>query len=46
MSKYIEKIIDGERFACINDFFQDNFMPLECHEEALEELKSSNEQRY
>jgi chromosome segregation ATPase len=44
MSKYIEKIIDGERFACINDFFQDNFMPLECHEEALEELKSSNEQ--
>ena len=44
MSKYIEKIIDGQKYVCMNEFFEDNFMPIECHEEALEELKSSNEQ--
>jgi len=44
MSKYIEKIIDGQKFICMNEFFEDNYMPIECYEEAIEELKSSNEQ--
>lgn len=44
MSKYIEKIIDGQRFIAMNDYFEENFMPMECHEEAIEELKSSIEQ--
>lgn len=44
MSKYIEKIIDGQRFIAMNDYFEENFMPMECHEEATEELKSSIEQ--
>jgi len=44
MSKYIEKIIDGQRFIAMNEFFEENYMPIEFHEEALEELKSSNEQ--
>lgn len=44
MSKYIEKIIDGQKFIAMNDYFEENFMPMECHEEAIDELKSSNEQ--